>query len=260
MIGAIVFIILMLFLLQKFQLLQPLKDTVTTSLSPIGKFFNNFAHRVQNVGNYFQNNHAIAEENIRLKNDIAQLEVEKLSLQTDLSNSGLLKEELAFIQFHQLNSVPVKVIGVSSDNYSKVIIIDRGRNAGIQVGYPVIVSNGILIGKISSVDSNISKILLLNDNHSQISAIVQNESKSPGVISGQYTLSLHMDLIPQDQLIQKDQVVTTSGLEEFIPANLIIGKISSFTKKEGELFQQATIEPSTSYQTLSIASVIIPTK
>jgi cell shape-determining protein MreC len=67
-----------------------------------------------------------------------------------------------------------------------------------------------------------------------------------------------MDLIPQDQQVSQDQLVATSGLDQFIPPDLLIGKITAISKTAGELFQQASVEPLLSYNTIDIVSVIIP--
>jgi rod shape-determining protein MreC len=256
LLSAVLLIIIVLLLLQKFAFFVPIKNTTTSIFSPIQLFFKEFANQISSIGQYFRNNKLVFTENQQLKEQISKLTVENIQLKKDIDDITILQNEVAFIRNHQYQSVAAKIIGIASDTTAHVILINKGQNDGIRVGYPVIVNDGIFIGKIVEANSNMSKILLLSDNKSQVSAIIQNESKSPGIINGQYGLSLRMDLIPQDQNIAKDQLVTTSGHDQYIPQNLIIGKINSVTKKEGELFQQADIEPFLSYNNLSVVSIL----
>jgi rod shape-determining protein MreC len=257
-IAAIIIIIVLVVLLQKMNFLSPVKDVTTTVFSPIQSFFREAANRIKNIDLYFKNNKRVFSENEELRRQLADLTAENLTLKNKISDIEMLNTELDYIKSHNLESVPARVIGFSSDNASQILIINQGRNAGIQIGYPAIAYEGVLMGKVVEANSNVSKIMLLNDNHSQIGAVVQNDEKSPGVVNGQYGLSLKMELIPQDQKISLDQLVTTSGLEQNIPADLIIGKITSVSKKEGELFQQASLEPSAQYLNIDVVSVIIP--
>jgi len=255
---AIIVIIVFIVLLQKINFFSPLKDAATTVFSPVQLFFKNAADRIKNIDLYFKNNKEVFSENEKLRQQLADLTAENLRLSNKISDVEVLNTELDYIKERDLKSVPARVIGFSSDNASQVLIINQGEDSGIKTGYPALAYKGVLVGKIIETNSNISKIMLLNDNHSQIGAVVQNDERSPGVVKGQYGLVLKMELIPQDQKIFVDQLVTTSGLEQNIPADLIIGKITLISKKEGELFQQANIEPSAQYLNINIINVIVP--
>jgi rod shape-determining protein MreC len=257
-IGAVILIVIVLVIMQRSSLSDPVKNVFIVIGRPAQNFFTTAAQQFKQFFWYFRNNKNTQDENSQLKNTIAQLLVENERLKESVTDNLLLQQETNYLDEHNLAAVTAKIIGTSSDNYSQVLLINQGSSAGIKAGDPVIVNNGIIIGKIIEVQQHLSKILLLNDNRSQISAVIQNDSKSPGMVNGQYSLTLHMDLIPQDQAISQDQLVITSGLEEGIPPDLIIGKITSTTKQEGELFQQASVAPLISYNTVSIVSVIIP--
>lgn len=258
LIGIGLVIVVLLFFLQKINVLKKGEDAITVALKPVQTLFFDAAERIKNFFVYFKDIKKLTEENESLKDSLAKLTSENLKLKNDITDSQLIKEGLAYVTQHNYQSVTAKIIGRISQGYSQVLLINKGESAGVKKGYPVVVNDGILVGKIIDTSSDVAKVLLLNDSQSQISAIVQNEARSPGVINGQYSLSLKMELIPQDQSLTKDQVVTTSGLEALIPSDIVIGTISEITKKEGELFQSATIKPATSYQNLRIVTIIIP--
>ncbi|MBU0597781.1 rod shape-determining protein MreC [Patescibacteria group bacterium] len=259
--GIIVIIIagiLILVVLYRANVLNPVENSVTYILKPVQSFFSETAGKIKNLSNYFQNTEELKKENDKLKKQIDELTIKNLGLEQKLEDSQIFSEELEFITSHQYDSVSGKIIGYSTAENLQIVILNKGQTHGIKKGYPVIVNNGILIGKILETNSQISKVLLLNDNHSEISAIIQNEDRSPGIIEGQFGLSLIMDFIPQDQKIQKGQLVTSSGLEENIPADIVIGEINEVIKIDGQLFQQAIIKPSFNYELLNIVTVILP--
>jgi rod shape-determining protein MreC len=259
--GIIVLVFFGLFLLiflQRVGAFKTLENTATFIFKPVQTFFYNSSVKVKDFFIYFKDTKALDQENKNLKEQIAKLSSENLSLKMNIEDSKIITEELNYIKEHGYNAVSAKVIGRGSDEYLQVIILNKGQSDGLQKDYPVISNNGLIIGKIIEVNKQISKVLLLSDNHSKISAIVKNESLSPGIVSGQYGITLKMELIPQDHTILNDQMVTTGGSEQYIPADLIIGKITKITKKDGELFQEAVIEPIIDYQNVNIVTIILP--
>ncbi len=259
--GIIVLVFFGLFLLiflQRVGTFKTLENTTTLIFKPVQAFFYNSSVKIKSFFIYFKDNKVLDQENKNLKEQIAKLSSENLNLKMNIEDSKIITEELNYIKEHNFNAVSAKVIGRGSDEYLQVIILNKGQSEGIQTNYPVISNNGFIIGKIIEVNKQISKVLLLSDNQSKIAAIVKNESLSPGIVSGQYGITLKMELIPQGHTILNDQMVTTGGSEQYIPANLIIGKITRITQKDGELFQEAVIEPIIDYQNLNIVTIILP--
>ena len=256
LIGAAVIILLIFF--QQMKLLKSAEDVVTTTLKPVQTLFFQASQRIKDFFTYFEDRKSLEAENSELKNIIADLTVENLKLKRDIEDSQIISEELEYVTEHQYQAVTGKIIGRSSAGYSQVLLINKGESHGVQKGYPVIVNEGVLVGRIVDTNSQVARLLLLNSHGSEVSATIQNEKKSPGIVTGQYNITLKMELIPQDQKIETGQLVTTSGIEEFIPPEIIIGKIKEISKQGGELFQEATIEPVVDYQNLSIVTIILP--
>lgn len=251
-------VIMAIIVFQQLHWLTAVESALSASFRPVQGWLYQGTVKIKNVFVYFQSLKNLDQENDRLKNQIASLNVKNLALQKDLQDSAVLQSELNFVKSHKWQSTSAQIIGVSSDQSLQIIIINKGAKDNVKTGFPVIVNDGIIIGKIMQTTSTTAKILLLNDNHSKISAITQNSGKSPGLVTGQYGLSLKMELIPQDQAIMPGETVVTSGQEEYVPADLIIGTIEKITKKEGELFQEATVQPMANFNQLSIVTVIIP--
>ncbi|MCH7492005.1 rod shape-determining protein MreC [Patescibacteria group bacterium] len=250
--------LIILIFFQRVGFLRPAENIITTVLKPVQNILIVAATNIKGLTDYLGNIKNLEEENDRLIKDISRLIGENVKLKQNLSDTGLIQEELEFITKYNYRTVTAKVIGRSSRDYLQEVIINKGDSVSIRQGFPVIASGGIIIGKIIDTNSSISKVLLLNDNQSEIGAIIQNNSQSQGVLSGQFGISLRMELIPQNDPLEIGQIVTTSGLEEDIPSGLVIGTITEIIQIEGDLFQKAIIEPQADYQNLSIVTVILP--
>ncbi|MEA2088282.1 MAG: rod shape-determining protein MreC [Patescibacteria group bacterium] len=138
---------------------------------------------------------------------------------------------------------------------SSIFIINKGFANGLEEGMPVIVENGILIGKLVSVEENFSHFILITDNRSEISVSINNEEKISGLARGNYNLGLKMELIPIDKKIKEGDIVVTSGAEKFMPKGLIVGKVLNINKKDNDIFQNAELLLSMSLDNIDIVTI-----
>lgn len=187
-----------------------------------------------------------------LKNKIAEVEFE--TLRQDNEN---LRQQLNFLKTKNFNSIGVEVIGKNIDPTESTLIVNRGFKDGIREGSPVIIGDGILIGKIAKVEEKISVVRLLDDNQSKIAATVVNYEKSIGLVEGGYGISVQMNFIPQSESINMGDIVVTSGLEEKMPRGLLIGAVQAVEKEAHQPFQKAVIKPFAGFDKVTLVSVLI---
>lgn len=251
---AIVFIIAI-----QFNIFSASQGAVGYIVSPVQSFFSQSSSKISDFFNYFGDTQALKEDNKILKESISELELEVFKLQNDLKNSELIKEEYDYITSFEYETVVAKVVSRGTNDYVHSLIINKGSKDGLEKGLPVITNDGYIIGKLAEVNSLTSIVLLLNDIHSKLSINIDNAERSPGIVEGEFGLSLKLDLVPYDNVINDGDIVYTSGLEQNIPANFVVGKISNINKEEGQLFQHADVEPLVNYDNVTILSIILPT-
>ncbi len=237
---------------------RPVQGVITTVFAPVQQFFHTTANRISGIFEYFGSIEELREQNEELKHRVDELTVENVKLKNAVAEGELIQEAVDYITEFELRSITGRIIGRSASENYDVLIVNKGSTDGVREGYPVITGNGILIGRVIVAQNDISKILTLTDNHSEYSAYVKSDTNVPGVVSGKFGISLHMELIPQDESINEGDIVVTSGLEENIPANLVIGSIATVHHTEGDLFKQAVIDLSVSYSDISIVNILIP--
>lgn len=167
-----------------------------------------------------------------------------------------LRDQLQFLKTVQYARIGADVIGRNIDPIGTTLVLNQGRDAGIHENDPVIVGNGILIGKVGRVNDATSIVRLINDNGSRIAGTLMNHDKSIGLVEGGYGLSVQMNFIPQNEVINQGDTVITSGLEEGIPRGLLIGTVEVVEKTPQGPFQEAILRPATDLQRLTVVTVL----
>ncbi len=136
----------------------------------------------------------------------------------------------------------------------QTISINKGTRDGIAVGMPVVTQLG-LVGRVSDVTANASRVLLITDVSSAISARLQT-TRDEGSIVGQASNDLRMEFIPLNAKVQEGDIVITSGLGGNLPAGIVIGQVTNVQQREFELFQNAVIRSLNNFATLETVLVI----
>ncbi|MBN1326071.1 rod shape-determining protein MreC [Candidatus Falkowbacteria bacterium] len=205
----------------------------------------------------YQEAQNLKKENVEQKAEINQLTYEISQLKALEQENEKLSRITDYKKDKDFDLITGKVI--SRDlNRVNTLIINKGEFDGLKPGLPVIVDNGIIIGKLIDVRKNTSTVLLLTDQFSQLAVSLINSNKAIGLAKGEFGLSIKVEFIPQDLDIEENDLIITSGMEQNIPRGLIIGKVNRIISYKNELFKSATISPLADYGEITILSIVIP--
>ncbi|MFZ2189699.1 MAG: rod shape-determining protein MreC [Candidatus Magasanikiibacteriota bacterium] len=198
-----------------------------------------------------------------LKNAYKNTKSEFLSCQLKAINNNLLEQEnielrnqLNFAKKNNYDFIGAEVIGKNIDPVGSSIIINRGSNDGIEKDFPVIIGEGILVGKIIKVEEHTATARLINDNQSKIAATVLNQDKSIGLVEGGYGISVKMNYIPQNEEVGVGDIIVSSGLEITIPKGLVIGMVEAVEKEAYQPFQKAILKTAGDLNKIFLVSII----
>lgn len=224
-------------------------------LSPIGRTIN---HAVgSSLIGTSRTDGASSSTVAELQRQITELQVENVSLRSEraaLQESGAQQKALTERKLH---GIQAHLIARSPDPSTSYVVIDRGAHDGVHQGDPIIIRDGIIIGKVISTTDDTSRVLLSTDNRSSIAGYDVVRATAQGVISGVQGLTMTMELIPQSETIELRDIIVTSGLDPSIPRGLIIGEIERIDRQQGALFQSATLHTPYLNAELDIVTVIL---
>lgn len=218
-----------------------------------------------NIKSFFQLQppQELQNENQKLKEKFNQTVIDRTELELLKQENEFLKKELDFLENSVYDYQIVKIIGRETSLGEDTVIINKGSDSNIEIGFPVILSgerknHGYLIGKITQVKKTISHVALITSPKSLIAAKVLTSTGTTGLIKGERGLTLKMDLIPADKEIKINDLIVASGLEDKIPEGLIIGEVEGITSNPGDFFNQAKIKPFIDFDNLKIVTVLLP--
>jgi len=231
------------------------KDMVFLITNPFLKLFGVMDRGIFGAWDFFAELKNINKENTDLKNENATLFKELTDLKELARENESLKRQLGVAEFKNQKLIIAHVAGYDPA-MGQYFLIDKGRNDGVRVSLAVVAAGNLLVGRVAEVESNFSKILLVSDSNSLINAITQ-ESRVSGVAKGNHGLGVVMEMIPIDAQIKVGETILTSGLNDGVPKDLIVGKISDIVKKENEIFQGAAIVSAANFKNLEQVFVII---
>lgn len=199
----------------------------------------------------------LAAQSVRLK----EVEAENAQLRDLLNFVAANPSVLEYVGseiIDQSGLISSEVIGQDPNPYLHFVIINRGDHDGLEIGMPVVVGGGRLVGRVAEVRPRWSKVQLLIDPGCQINGVVQ-VSRATGLVSGQPDGSLVLEQIPQsEQVGVGDTVVTSglSGLEGLIPKGLVVGQVMAVEQQDIDLYQRAVLRPAVDFRRLEMVLVI----
>ena len=252
---AIIFIFLGLVFLNPKGIFNPLRAFVIKITYPFQKTFSLTGKSLADSWRFLSSISAVKYENEKLLKENFSLLSELTMLRDQKKENENLRVQLDLIPKDKFNLESSFVIGQDPQGLGSWILIDKGASKGIQVGMPVIFSEGLLVGKVEEVYANSSKVSLLSNAESAINA-TDLETGAKGILKGEYGLGIILDLVSQKEAINVGDTIITSGLGSDIPKGLLIGKIQEVRFSEDKLFQQAIVNPNIKAGNLEVVFVV----
>lgn len=202
---------------------------------------------------------AIQLENNHISESFRQLAVENQLLKEQLRELQLVQKQTDYLSRRNQSFVTARVVGKDLRRETQVIVIDQGSRAGIHVGSPVIVNDGVFIGRVTEVGIEHAKVMLLTDARSAVPAAFDRNPDIGGVVSGEFGVSLMFDLIPKDKAIGAGDIVVTSELDPSVPRGMLIGTVTRVESGQSNFFQTAYLQPFVQYPALTLVAVLLTT-
>ena len=231
------------------QLLVPVQQV----LAGVGAAGDRFASAIAQIDQLRDDNSRLQTENDRLTLDNVRLREQAIA--------GQQAERLLTLQRTvPFESVPAPVIARDPAGILHGVVLGIGSDDGVRVGHVVLSDQG-LVGRISEVGTNYSKVLLVTDSSSIVSALVQG-SRATGIVRGQFGDSLIMDWLLQTEPVKEGDVVITAGLgignelRSLYPKGLVIGRVAQVKTAEAAAYNRAIITPAVDLRRLEHVLVV----
>ena len=220
-----------------------------------------FQAQVQGVVANVQDILTVHQQNQLLRSEVEQLRVQNVQANEYAAENIRLRELLGYTQSaRQFDLVMARVIGREPTTWTRMIVIDRGTQHGVQKNMAVITARG-LVGTVTDAGPISSKVQLILDPRSAAGALVQR-SRVAGVVKGTPDDAMHprMVNVPKSQDMAVGDIIVTSGFGGIYPQGIMVGTVSAVKNDSGGLLHYAVIEPATDFQRLEDVAVIVASR
>jgi rod shape-determining protein MreC len=172
----------------------------------------------------FQSYQRIAEQNQELRRELRQMQVWKeAALQLEQENARLL--DLNNVRLDpRLTYITGVVLADSGSPFRQSVLLNVGARDGIVEGWATVDGIG-LVGRVTGVANNTSRVILVTDASSRIPAMVQ-PSGQRAIVAGDNTAAPPIDFVENPDLVRPGDRVVSSGDGGVFPAGLLIGSVA----------------------------------
>ena len=205
---------------------------VTTALMKAGHQL--FSWPIKLSGLRYENE-VLREQNLRLSLELMRLREARLE-------NLRLHELLAFRGDQHGGGVylAARVIARSPGRIPNTVLLDVGASNGIEEKMSVVTAEG-LVGRVLEVHPFTSVVQLLLDRNCRVSAIVQRESRTQGIVTCENGV-FYLNNVPIRGEVEAGDRVVSSGLGEVFPKGILVGLVEKVGDEEQGLFRKVILK------------------
>lgn len=237
--------------------LSYVENATSKLIMPIQNGLTYLKNKVSKNDTFFTDIKNLKKENEDLKEEKSKLEQSLREMENIKTENETLKEYLGLTEkYSKYQTIPGYVINRDISNYSKNIVINIGSKDGVEENMTVISDAG-LVGYISSVEKNTSKVQTIVDSASSTSSLMST-TKDSIVCKGtlEENSMLKAMYIPTDATIIQGDSVETSGIGGIYPKGIHIGTVKRIVNTNNIVDRYAMVETAVNFDKLQTVLVI----
>ena len=228
-------------------------------LTPFRTGASNLTGQAEKLYNYMFEYDSLVAENNRLQQELAQTQDDARRADAVSRENGYLRAAMGLLENNPSWSlVDCYVISRSSQDWSATFTVNRGSNAGLEVGMCAITAYGEVVGLVSEVGPNYAVVKTLLDSSLEISSTISSSGFN-GIVQGGYASGeeglLRMNYLPSSAVIRNNDQVVTSGSTVY-PRNLVVGYVVDAGFDNTGVAKYALLKPAVNVGSLEMIFIV----
>ena len=225
------------------------------------------------VARPFRDAYGWSDSLFRARSDAKKLRAEneqlrQLVLQNEFAANEVkqLKALLAFREGptfpNDYDPIAASVISRPAGAFAQAVVVSAGSADGVELNAPVVTGAG-LIGLVTRVTSHASRVTLLTDESSAVSAL-DAKTDAAGVVGlgPGVGATLELDRVSKDQDVRVGDTVVTAGwrstkLSSLYPKGIPIGVVTSVGQSDTDLYKQVQVQPFADFSSIDAVIVLV---
>lgn len=221
--------------------------------NPIGAGLSSSGRGIKDSFDIIFKANELSKENKKQASEILDLKNQLSSLKEIANENDQLRSQLNFNEKLSFDLVAARVVSSEGTSLRKFITIDRGSTTGISKGMAV-VSSGVLVGIVDSVNDFSSTVFLATDPEFRLRAIGQ-DNRAQGIVRGQLGQGYLFEKITQSETISNGELVISAG-SGLVPKGILVGQVDFVSKSDNAVFQSAQLRPLVDFSQIEIVYVV----
>ena len=177
---------------------------------------------LKDIGPYFRRQGALADENAELRQQLVEARYWEDLAYRQRDRIEVYEAALDIDTPATRDRIGAWTVADPEGPFVRARLIGRGRDAGIDDGYPVINLYG-LVGRVFESGRRSARILLLTDLNSRI-PVMADRSNARAILIGDNTAFPRLDYVGRDADIQAGDRIVSSGDDGILPRGLPVGE------------------------------------
>lgn len=233
-----------------------------------------FQVAAERVAEPFQDGYRWLDSLFNARSDAKELRKENEALRQQVIQAELAAREnrrlRALLAFRDgprfptdYDGIAAAVIARPSGSFAQAIVLAVGTNDGVRRDDPVVTEDG-LIGRVTRVASRSSRVELLTDEQSAVSAVDIRTNVAGLVRHGRGArATLILDRVAKEDVVRVGDTIITAGwrsprLSSLYPRGIPIGRVTSVGQADTDLYKQVLVEPFADFSALDAVLVLVP--
>lgn len=185
----------------------------------------------------------LLEQNRILREQVVMLEARSLKLDALSHENARLRDLLASARRFEGERVLVaELLAVDLDPYRQEIRIDKGEDAGVYPGQPLLDASGVMGQVTHAAPLSATAILISDPSHALPVQVSRNGLRTLVVGTGDPS-RLTVRYVPNNADVKEGDLLITSGLGGRFPADYPVATISRSERRPGEPFARIEARP-----------------
>jgi rod shape-determining protein MreC len=241
---------------------RDVQSGVGFAFRPIQGALDGVAGGIASIGTAISEIDRLRIDNGSLRTENDRLSIENTRLQEVARENLLLTDLLQLQAGFDFETVATSVISRESSEFRRVIGLDKGTNAGIEIGDVVVAGGGALAGRVTDVGPDSATVVLLTDGTSTVIGQLVTTAGT-GQVVGQLGGVLVMEQVDASEQIDLGDEVVTAGIElpggvrSPYPKGLLIGQVIDVRRDANDVVQTAYLQPTANLDKLEYVLVVL---
>lgn len=242
------------------------QSTGATILRPFEVGAERVARPFRDAAGWFNGLLHAKDDNKQLKKQVDALRQEIILTQSALRENTQLKQLLTYLEGptfpKDYRPVAARVIARAPSQFTQQIVVSAGKKDGIAKHNAVVTGDG-LVGEVTKVANNVSQVTLLTDPSSAVSAL-DIHSNADGILQlDQSGSTMILDRVTKDQVVERGDVITTSGfrsgdLTSLYPRGIPLGVVTSVSQTDTDIYKKIQVDLYSDLPNLEAVIILTP--